>query len=1364
MLIASHHVVWVSHFRHTIYRISIMVKGGQLYMDNQNKGILHCHSESSVKDSGMRISELVARAKEMGAPAVALTDHGLLTGIFKLMSECQKAGIKAIPGVEAYVFADRDSEDKIKPVKRHMVLMAKNIDGYRAISKAVTEAYKLASKETPRMDHKLLRKYFGAGSAGHGNVIATSACMNGILAEPILGDEIIKHEIEKIKRRRDKYQPVNNEFLDALKEKEEREEELAALLVRREALTADSKINVNGLARKLKTVKDDGERGQLQDELEELTRKKTEATSMLAGVRAEIAKKKSSLTAFSKNFKSMEQSVNKWEAENERISEIEASIKPDAERYAEAKADAETYRGIFGDGNFFIELQYHGIAQEERCMPLLARLAKELGIPVVAANDAHYARREDAYANELVRAMRFNQPITDEKEEGYGELYLKTDDELRESLLKILDAKVVDEAMSNIDAIVDGCDVVFPKGEHYPLFKGGVPGETTAMRLRRLAQEGIERRYPNPADFTQAHKDRLAYEHSIIDQQGFNDYLCIVQDIIEYARGLEKKNKYGFGYYVGPGRGSAVGSLVCYLAGITSVDPMKYGLLFERFLNPERVSQPDIDTDFHTEMRGEVRAYICSKYGEGAVCSILTKGTMAAKLAVRNTARVTGVPLGIADEVCRIIPKTPKTKLSLDRPEDSAAKTKLDRACNDNPVIAKLIEDAKLVEGTVSDYGMHAAGLIISDNDDVTDHIPMMYNFDKNQWVSQCDMGEAEKEAGLLKMDLLGLKNINVINESLHRNFDNCGLRLDIESVPFEDAVFSEIFARGRTNSMFQFESSGMKELLKNFRPSSFEDLILLVAAYRPGPMQYLDDIIAVKHGRKKPQYLVPQFKEILEPTYGSPIYQEQIMQIFNKVAGFSLGEADIIRRAMSKKKMEILTDPVTDYKGKFIRGLAAAGANEHHAERFWTEILDFADYAFNKSHAAAYALIAYFTAYLKYHYTPEFMCSVMARTAREKIPPLLAECRSMGLTIRQPNVNVSEQHYSNSGDVITFGFSSILGVSSAGKEIAEERSVNGAYGSVKDVISRIAASVDGKKAIANIAVIEALIGSGAFDSFCGGNRSALTSAISELTDLSKKLATKEKEINVLKGLLASGKQMSEKEIKATEKKIATREKASAELKQRISAIVFVGGEENKREKLDKEKELLGCYVSGHPLDDYDEAIKALGAETIDQITDGDVRVCGIVSGLQIKQRKKDGADLGFFTLSDKTDEIPIKCWSREFEEYRELIFDDAVIELEGTLRTEIEANENGEDFVVERSISVRSVKPLRMPRHGDITIAITSVMDWADRVYDAVRLYSDEFGHGLVVHDTMLDEMRKASFRVSPDLLTAGIEGVSFP
>ena len=1329
-------------------------------MDNHNKGILHCHSEASVKDSGMRIKELVNTAKEMGAPAVALTDHGVLTGIFKLMSECQKAGIKAIPGVEAYVFADRDNEDQIKPVKRHMILLAKNIEGYRAISKAAKEAYTLATKETPRMDHALLRKYFGFGAAGHGNVIATSACMNGILAEPILGDEIIKHEVEKAKKRRDKHQPVTSEFLDLLKEKEERDEEVAGLVAKREALMADSKINLNGIARKIKTVKEDSEREKLQQELEELTQKKAEAANGLVSVRAEIAKKKSSNTAFSKSFKAMERSIGKWEAENDRIAEIEASIKPDAERYAEAKADAEIYRDIFGNGNFFIELQYHGISQEERCMPMLAKLAKELGIPVVAANDAHYAKQSDAYANELVRAMRFNQPISDVKEEGYGELYLKTDDELRESLLKILDAETVNEALANIDIIVDSCDVEFPKGEHFPTFKGGLPGETTAMRLRRLAEEGIKWRYPNAAEFTQEYKDRLEYEHSIIDQQGFNDYLCIVQDIIEYARGLEKKNKYGFGYLVGPGRGSAVGSLVCYLTGITSLDPIKYGLLFERFLNPERVSQPDIDTDFHTEIRAEIRKYICSKYGEDAVCSILTIGTMAARLAPRNVGRVTGVPQGIVDDVCRVIPKTPKTKLSLDRPEDAAAKAKLDQMCNDNPVVAKLVYDSKLVEGVASDYGMHAAGLIISDNDDVTDHIPVMYNFDKGQWVSQCDMKEAEEEAGLLKMDLLGLKNINIINESLHRNYDNSGERLDIESVPFMEEVFSEIFARGRTNSVFQFESSGMKEMLKNFRPSSFEDLILLVAAYRPGPMQYLDDIIAVKHGRKKPEYLVPQLKEILEPTYGSPIYQEQVMQIFNKVAGFSLGEADIIRRAMGKKKMEILTDPATDYKGKFIKGFVAAGAHEYHAECLWNELLDFADYAFNKSHAAAYALIAYFTAYLKYHHTPEFMCGVMARTARDKIPPLLAECRSMGLTIRQPNINVSEQHYANTGNTITFGFSNILGVSAAGEEIAAERGRNGNYGSIKEAISRLSTPVGGNRVIANIGVIEALIRSGAFDSFCGGNRSALSSTVGELTELSKKLTTKQNELEALRKQLANGKPPTEKELKSMEKKIVTREKAVSELKQRISSIVFVGGMEDRREKLDKEKEMLGCYVTGHPLDDYDEAIKAVNASTIDQITDGNVRVCGIVSELQIRQRKKDGADLGFFVLSDKTDEIQVKCWTKEFEKFSHLIFDDAVIELEGYLRTETEVNDSGEDYVVDRSITVTGIKPLKMPNHGKIIIAVSSIFDWTDRIYDIVNGFNDAQGHALVVHDMKFDEMRQAKFKVSPDLLLSEING----
>ena len=1327
-----------------------------------NNGILHCHSEASVKDSCMKIKDLVSRAKEMGAPAIALTDHGVLTGIFEFMSECENAGIKAIPGIEAYFFPERGNEDtNIKAKKHHLILMAKNIEGYRAISKAATVAYELASDETPRMDYQVLREYFGPGSIGHGNVFATSACMSGILAQAVLGDEAIQHEIEKAKRVRDKYQPADKDYVSSLKEIEDRAKEIDELTNLRDDLTAKSKANLTGLTRAVKAAKDDEKhQAKLQRELDKAKKDKGKAIEKLAEIKAIIAKKKSSLTTFEKTVKARAQSVERWEEEDKRIKDIEASIKPEEERIEETKTIAKDFNKIFGKGNFFIELQYHGIQQERRSMPILAKIAKEIGIPVVAANDAHYAKKDNAYANELIRAMRFNQPITENKEEGYGELYLKSDEELKSALLEILEADIVNEAIKNVGKITKACNVVFDKSTHYPMFKGLENGETAATRLRRLAEEGIPQRYPEPGSFTQEHRDRMEYELSVIEKQGFNDFLCINEDVLRFTRDLATKNEYGFGYYVGPGRGSAAGSLVCYLTKITSIDPMKYGLMFERFLNPDRVTQPDIDTDFHTEYRADVANYIREKYGMKAVCSILTRGRLGAKKSIRSVARVTGIPISTADSICRVIPGAAKTFSALDSPEFAQAKEKLTQMRRESPVVHKLIEDAKLVEGTLVEYGTHAAGIIISDNDDITDYIPMMYNFKKGLWTAQCDMGETEDRAGLLKFDLLGLRNINIINDTLHMIYKNTGEKIDIENVEFKPAVFAQIFAKGRTNSVFQFESSGMKEMLRKYKPSVYEDLVLLNAAYRPGPIQYLDSISAVKANRQKAKYLVPEMKEVLGATFGYPIYQEQVMQIFNKIAGFSLGESDIIRRAMSKKKLEILTNKKTNYKGKFIAGLKEAGATEHEAEAFWQQLLEFANYAFNKSHAAAYALIAYYTAYLKYFYTPEYMCAVMAKVPeRKSLSPLLAECRTMGIDIKQPDINMSDQHYVNNDKTIIFGFTNIAGVNSAGDEIVRDRAENGKYRSIKEIVARLCVPNNGNRVVVNKTAMEALVHSGALDAYCDGNRASLIGAIGELTELTKKLNEKQKELNEFQ-LQADNPSLTEKQKADLTKKIDGREKTINGYKQRIAAITFLSEPENVRTKLEKEKEILGCYVSGHPLDDYDEAIAASKAVSIYEAVDGKVTVCGIISNMQVRQRKKDGAELCFFTLSDKSDEVDVKCWTKEYSQFRELFDDDAVVELTGELVTEYDENDEGEDYVVERAISVADAKPLRLPNKQTVMVTVPSIFSWTDKVYDDVSRYADENGCTLVVYDTLFDEMRSASFKVSPDILSTKING----
>ncbi|NLT14378.1 MAG: PHP domain-containing protein, partial [Clostridiales bacterium] len=793
----------------------------------------------------MSLNAMFERAKELGVPAIALTDHGILAGFYDFMKLAKKHEIKPIPGIEAYYVPDAEADDEAgKKTRQHLVLMAKDIDGFKAICRAVYRSYshivKTSAGSFPRMTEEILKSCFGPESEGYGHVIATSACMNGVLSQLLLEAFNLKKETKTLEDKRDKYHPVDAEFLDALKTEEEMQEAVNDLISKRDALAEEIKsISIVGMKRRLKTLeKEPDEHKKLADEIACAEKRKGEMSDELASVKKQIATAKTKKTAYSKSLSAMKASVERYETINKQIDDILAGARSSEEMYVNTVNAAKNFEAIFGKGNFYIELQYHRVTEETMVMPILAQISKETGIPVVAANDAHYATnsREDVRARTLVAAMRFNEKIDESAVvEGYGEMYLKTDEELKSILSEIIDIETIDQAMENIGVIVDACNVELVHGQHYPIFRGGEPGETPIQRLRRLAGEGIPKRYPG-GEWKKEYAERLDYELGIIEKTGYADYLCIVQDFLEYGRELGAKCPEEVGYTIGPGRGSAVGSLTCYLSGITSVDPMRYGLLFERFLNLDRVSQPDIDSDFHTEIRADVIEYVKSKYGEKAVCNIMTKGKMAGRSAVRGVGRVTNIPESIVDTVARMIPTTPNAKIA-DAPG-------IDEYCDSNPVARALVEDTRLIEDTIVNYGMHAAGVIISDNDDVGEYVAMMFNDAKDQWVAQCDMGQCEADAGLLKMDFLGLNNLDIITDTLRRIKRNHGVSIDIEKVSLEPEVFSEIFAKGNTNCVFQFESSGMKDMLRKFKPDCMEDIILLVAAYRPGPMQYIPDII----------------------------------------------------------------------------------------------------------------------------------------------------------------------------------------------------------------------------------------------------------------------------------------------------------------------------------------------------------------------------------------------------------------------------------------------------------------------------------------------------------------------------------------
>lgn len=1332
-------------------------------------GLLHCHTEFSVRDSAMKVSRLIARAKKLGAPAVALTDHGILTGIFDFIDEAKKNNIKPILGVEAYFYPGTGEEKTSRPKRQHLILMAKDEIGYKAICRIMTDSYKYICDDNPNIpfakdssypitDFAILKRHIGPGTSAHGHVIATSACMNGVLATILRENELLAEETEKLYVKRDKYRAVDDDFLDMQKKSEDLKAEVEKLIQDRDEATEQSKFNLNGLTRRLKTLTEGTEEYiEVAKELDEKAKAKEDAKERLTRLKLAVANKRREKTEHDKKLKTVQAQVDKWLAENEKIEAIMKNSIDEAALRQMAVDACKKFMGIFGADNFYIELQYHGIASEAKVMPVLADIAKELNVPVVAANDAHYATnsKEDIRARTIVSAMRFGQEIDPsvEKDEGYGEMYIKSDEELKTSLLKILDADIVDKAMSGIGNIVDQCNAELAFAEHYPKFVGGIPGESAADRLRRLATEGIPKRYPKDK-WTKELENRMNYELGVINGQGYSDYLCIVQDFLAYGRSLAKECPEKVGYTIGPGRGSAVGSIVCYLSGITSVDPIKYNLLFERFLNTERVSMPDIDSDFETSIRAKVIDYCKEKYGDGAICNIITKGSEAGKGAIRDTGRVTGIPLSVVDEVARLIPSTPNATIS-DAEELTAY-------CAGNPVAAKLVEDAKLIEGTVVNYGMHAAGVIISDNGDVGEYVPLMYNSAKGQWVAQCDMGQCEFKAGLLKMDFLGLRNLDIITDTLRRIKRNTGASIDIEAVPLEPVVFREIFAKGLTNSVFQFESGGMKSMLKRFKPDSMEDIILLVAAYRPGPMQYLDKIIASKQGIEKPVYIAEGLEDILAPTYGYTIYQEQVMQIFNKVAGFSLGEADVVRRAMGKKKIKILLDPETNYHGRFIDGMKKAGATEEDAEKFWNELLDFASYAFNKSHAAAYAFVAYYTAWLKYHYPAEYMCSVMARTDYAKIPMLLNDCRELGLTIKQPDLNSSSEDFSNIGDTILFGFNNIKGVGNAGDAIVYERSKNGKFTSIKDVIYRMIPNKndDHTTSISETAY-RTLIEAGAFDQFCGGNRLSLLNGLGEFITDTKKLKAKrielEKKQNDFAAAFPEGTDSTDKEYKKALRSVNTCQNAVDRLNADFASKMFLPVEEDIDAKLSRERELLGFYLSGSPIEKYREAIEKIPGVTkiVDLGDGGNAIICGIVDECKELKRKSDGAPFGIFTLMDSTTDIEVKCFTKEYRKYSDIIAPGEPLCITGKIYIDNRDDEG------EKSITVISMKRIETLNKRKILITGASIADWVNGLNEAILEYRDDKGCECFLYDSITSETRKVTFRVSPEITNAKIDNV---
>jgi len=904
--------------------------------------------------------------------------------------------------------------------------------------------------------------------------------------------------------------------------------------------------------------------------------------------------------------------------------EVPASALREGEEGAAAAAAA--YREIFGP-DFYLELQDHGLADQRQVNRILVNVARRLEIPLVATNDVHYIRAQEAEIQDILLCIQTGKTLNDSQRMRFGsnEFYLKSPEQMAQLFGE------VPEALANTVAIAEQCAVDLDfDGVHLPEYDVP-PGYDVDSYLRELCYQGAVRRY---GEITEEIARRLDYELSIIAQTGFSGYFLIVWDFIRYAR--EK------GVLVGPGRGSAAGSLVAYSLGITNLDPLPYGLLFERFLNPERVSMPDIDIDFCFERRGEVIDYVFGKYGRDRVAQIITFGTMAARAAVRDVGRALGMTYGEVDRVAKLIPA------ELGMTIDKALQTPdLASLYAQDEQVKKLLDTARALEGMPRHASIHAAGVVIS-RETLTNYLPL-YRTTDGVVATQFPKETVEK-LGLLKMDFLGLRTLTVIGDAVRMIRENRGISLDMDHLPLDDPATYELLCKGETAGVFQLESSGMRAILRDLRPEVFEDIIALVALYRPGPLGsgMVEDFIARKHGAKEVEYLHPMLEPILKDTYGVILYQEQVMRIASVMSGFTLGQADLLRRAMGKKKPEI----IAGLRSQFVEGAEKNGVQPEVAQKVFELIEYFAGYGFNKSHSAAYALIAYQTAYLKANYAPEYMAALLTsvKDNADKVGLYVEECRRMGLDVLPPDVNESRVDFTIAGGKIRFGLAAVKNVGEGTVQaIIEARDREGPYKGLVDFLQRI----DGRAI--NRRVMESLIRAGAFASL-GYRRSQLLAVLDEALQAAHR-AQRERESGQLSLFGFTSQAGVGSEISLPDVP-----------------------EFSPRELLAMEKETLGLYISGHPLAQYRDLLRSVTSADCGEIPGlpggKQVILGGLLTGVKRISTRK-GESMCFATLEDLTGKVEVVVFPRVFERSRDMLVPDAPVLVCGTVQV------NGDDVKV---------------------------------------------------------------------------------
>ena len=908
-------------------------------------------------------------------------------------------------------------------------------------------------------------------------------------------------------------------------------------------------------------------------------------------------------------------------------------------RYEDAVEEALRLQNLFGRGNFFLELQDHGMPEQRTVNSQLLRMSEEYKIPLIATNDVHYTYDTDWEAHDILLCIQTGKKVHDQDRMRYegGQYYLKSPEEMQELF------RYAPEAIQNTELIAKRCNVEIEFGvQKLPQYD--VPaGYTAEEYLTKLCEEGLRRRYENYQDY----EDRLHFELETIKQMGYVDYFLIVWDFINYA----KQNRI----MVGPGRGSAAGSLVSYALAITDIDPIRYNLLFERFLNPERVSMPDIDVDFCYERRGEVIDYVTQKYGKDKVVQIITFGTMAARNVIRDVGRVLDMPYGAVDQIAKMIPA--ELNITIDKALQENSEFK--RAYETDTQIRNLIDMAKRLEGLPRHSSMHAAGVVIS-KEPIMEYVPLSRGSD-GSIVTQYVMTTLE-ELGLLKMDFLGLRTLTVIQDALEMIKTNIGLSIDLNEIDYNDINVLEMIGAGKTEGVFQLESAGMKSFMRELRPQTLEDIIAGIALYRPGPMDFIPKYIAGKNSGKEIVYDCPQLKPILEPTYGCIVYQEQVMQIVRDLAGYSLGGADILRRAMSKKKDSVMQAErkrfVYGDEKTGVAGCIKNGISEQVANKIYDDMVDFAKYAFNKSHAAAYAIVCYQTAYLKFYFPVEFMAALMTSVMDRltKLGEYIQECKGLSIDILPPDINEAESTFAARGKNIRYGLSAIKGVGrNVIDAIVEERKENGPYQDIYDFCQRLALKDINKRTVEN------LIKAGAFDSL-GFTRKQLIHIYMDVMD--KVASDKKSDI--------SG-QLSFFDI--------AEEETRAAFMIRVPDV----GEFDQEVLLEFEKEVLGIYLSGHPLDAYSEVLKKnTTARTIDFLRDEEGRVIvhdqsmttigGIISKVTNKSAR-NGKPMAFLTLEDLFGTVEVIVFPADYVLNRPLIVEGKRVLIKGKVTIDSDAD-----------------------------------------------------------------------------------------